>query len=218
MDQGAVPNRHEAISGPHAVTLVAPCRGEIRDGCVATELLVRAGEVRTFVLTYRRSHEAAPPDIEAADALDATESNWTDWVSRCALQGPWREQVVRSLITIKALTFRPTGGLVAAPTTSLPERIGGDRNWDYRFCWLRDASFTLQAFLRGGYRSEAAAWRDWLLHAAAGMPEALQPIYGIAGEHRIEEQDILWLPGFRRIITGQDREPGRPAVAARYFR
>lgn len=186
----------EAVSGPHAVTLRAPGQTELEGGALATRLDIAAGQHRAFVLTYRSSHLSHPPKLDPYKALDETEHIWRDWISRCTFEGPRQDAVRRSLITVKALTYNPTGGLVAAPTTSLPERIGGERNWDYRFCWLRDASLTLRTLVRAGYQSEAGSWRDWLLRAAAGMPDALQPIYGIAGEHRIEEQEIPWLPGF----------------------
>jgi GH15 family glucan-1,4-alpha-glucosidase len=186
----------EAVSGPHAATLCAPAASEVRDGRILSSVEVNAGDRRAFVLTYRESFKPRAEPIDAEHALVQTEAFWIKWTSDCVLDEPWRSIAARSLITIKALTYAPTGGIVAAPTTSLPECIGGTRNWDYRFCWLRDATLTLQALSHAGYRAEAAAWRDWLLRAAAGMPEMLQPIYGIGGEHRLDERDIDWLPGF----------------------
>jgi GH15 family glucan-1,4-alpha-glucosidase len=134
--------------------------------------------------------------VEAFTALEETTSWWREWSSRCTYEGPWREQVVRSLITLKALTYSPTGGIVAAPTTSLPEHLGGVRNWDYRYCWLRDATLTLLTLLKAGYTEEARSWRDWLLRAVAGEPEELQIMYGVAGERRLLEAELPWLPGY----------------------
>jgi GH15 family glucan-1,4-alpha-glucosidase len=134
--------------------------------------------------------------IDAADEIAAAERWWLAWIPSCPYEGPWREPVIRSLLTLKALTYYPTGGIVAAPTTSLPEWIGGVRNWDYRYCWLRDATFTLQALLVGGFREEAARWREWLLRAVAGNPAQLQIMYGVAGERRLTELELPWLPGY----------------------
>src|SRR6185503_4846309 len=133
---------------------------------------------------------------EPEDLLIATESIWRLWSQRCNVTGPRRDAVVRSLITLKLLTYEPTGGIVAAPTTSLPEALGGVRNWDYRYCWIRDATFTLYAFMNGGYGDEARAWREWLLRAAAGRPEDLQIMYGVAGERELDERELPWLAGF----------------------
>jgi GH15 family glucan-1,4-alpha-glucosidase len=185
----------EAVAGPHAVTLCTPAESEVRDGRILSSIDVGPGDRKAFVLTYRESFKPRGEPVEAERALLQTEADWIAWTSACALDQPWSSMAMRSLITIKALTYAPSGGIVAAPTTSLPERIGGSRNWDYRFCWLRDATLTLQALSHAGYRAEAAAWRDWLLRAAGGMPEMLQPIYGIAGEHRLDEREIDWLPG-----------------------
>ncbi|HKQ28417.1 MAG TPA: glycoside hydrolase family 15 protein, partial [Burkholderiales bacterium] len=137
-----------------------------------------------------------PPPVDPGAALADTERFWRDWAARCTATGPWADELRRSLITLKALTYAPTGGLVAAPTTSLPEKIGGVRNWDYRFCWLRDATLTLLALMDGGYHEEAKAWREWLLRAVAGSPEQMQIMYGIAGERRLPEWNIGWLPGY----------------------
>ncbi len=155
-----------------------------------------AGESLPLVLTYGPSHLPAPTPIDPFVALESTAGFWTTWAARTRSQGEWSAAVTRSLITLKALTYAPTGGIVAAPTTSLPEMIGGPRNWDYRFCWLRDATLTLLALMNAGYYEEATAWRDWLLRAAAGAPAQLQIMYGIAGERRLSEWEIPWLPGY----------------------
>jgi GH15 family glucan-1,4-alpha-glucosidase len=146
---------------------------------------------------WHPSHETAPSPLNPGEALEDTTKWWREWVANGSYDGRWRDQVVRSLITLKALTYAPTGGLVAAPTTSLPEQIGGVRNWDYRYCWLRDATYALYALTIGGYTDEARAWRDWLLRAAAGSPASLQTMYGVAGERRLTELELDWLPGFR---------------------
>src|SRR5690606_21762607 len=142
------------------------------------------------------SHQEVRQELEPLQALRDTEAWWSEWAGRCTVRGPWRDAVVRSLITLKALTYRPTGAIVAAPTTSLPECFGGIRNWDYRYCWLRDATFTLLALMGAGYTQEAAAWRDWLLRAVAGRPEQIHIMYGIGGERRLTELELPWLPGF----------------------
>ena len=159
------------------------------------EFQVNPGERVSFSLNYRLSHEEVQPPIDAEEALEATEREWRMWSDRCTHQGPWRDAVVRSLITLKALTYAPTGGIVAAPTTSLPEQAGGVRNWDYRYCWLRDATFTLNALLLAGYHEEAIGWQKWLLRAVAGSPEALQALYSVTGERRLGELELDWLPG-----------------------
>jgi GH15 family glucan-1,4-alpha-glucosidase len=161
------------------------------------EFAVGAGERETFVLNYRPSHHAAKAPIDPARTLEDTETRWHDWSSRCTYNGRWRGPVVRSLITLKALTYKPTGGIVASPTTSLPEQPGGVRNWDYRYCWLRDATFTLNALLLAGYVEEATDWREWLLRAAAGSPRDLQILYGVTGIRRLDETELSWLPGYR---------------------
>ncbi len=190
---------HRFVCGPHACRLMAdvdlnPAQDE-EDRLVGS-FRIAAGERRSFALTYHPSLADPPPCIEPDRALRETEEWWREWASRCTYEGPWREAVMRSLLTMKALANRPTGGIVAAPTSSLPEIPGGDFNWDYRFCWLRDATFTLLAFLTGGYPEEGQAWRDWLLRAAAGHPAQLQPVYGIEGEQRLTEWNADWLSGF----------------------
>jgi GH15 family glucan-1,4-alpha-glucosidase len=185
-----------AIAGPDMVVMRTPVdlRGE--DLKTVATFDVTAGTTIPLVLTHGPSHLAPPDSIDAEASLVATDKYWTDWTSRCQSQGEWAEAVERSLITLKALTYTPTGGIVAAATTSLPEQLGGTRNWDYRFCWLRDATLTLLALMNAGYYDEAQAWRDWLLRAAAGAPWQLQIMYGLAGEHRLTEFEIPWLPGY----------------------
>ena len=185
-----------ATAGPDTLELRTPARIHSEDQTTRAEFVVRQGDHVPFVLSYRASHLPAHAGIAAKSALDATERWWRGWSARCTYTGPWREPVLRSLITLKALTYQPTGGIVAAPTTSLPEQLGGVRNWDYRYCWLRDATFTLYALLYSGYRDEAKAWREWLLRAVAGRPQDLQILYGISGKRRLPEAGIPWLPGY----------------------
>jgi GH15 family glucan-1,4-alpha-glucosidase len=188
--------RLRVIAGPDMVTLSTdtPTHGEHLT--TIGDFSVSEGETHWFVLTYSPSHIAPPDTIDALEALGRTERYWRDWVATCAYEGEWREAVVRSLLTLKALTYQPTGGIVAAPTTSLPEQIGGTRNWDYRFCWLRDATLTLLALMDAGYMEEAGAWRNWLLRAAAGSPSQVQIMYGLSGERMLREWEIPWLPGY----------------------
>ncbi len=160
------------------------------------EFTVAQGQRESFSLNYRPSHLATEPSIDAADELEKTSAAWRHWSSRSTYEGRWREPVLRSLLTLKALTYKPTGGMVAAPTTSLPEQLGGVRNWDYRYTWLRDATFTLNALLLAGYVSEATAWREWLLRAVAGSPKDLRILYGITGVRRLDEYELPWLPGY----------------------
>ena len=176
-----------AIAGPDMVVLRAsvPLHGEGMRTVGAFTL--QAGETATFVLSYGPSYRPPPRSVEPDRALADTEAFWRTWAGRCTYQGPSREAVVRSLLTLKALTYAPTGGLVAAPTTSLPEWTGGSRNWDYRFCWLRDATLTLLALMNAGYYEEATAWREWLLRAVAGSPAQIQIMYGLSGERRLRE-------------------------------
>ena len=185
-----------AIAGPDALELRAgvPVRGE--GFTTIAEFEVAEGERVAFTLTWHASHRAMPEAFDAETAVRDTETWWRRWSARCTYTGEWRDAVVRSLITLKALTYAPTGGLVAAATTSLPEALGGVRNWDYRYCWLRDATYTLYALVMAGYTEEAAAWQQWLLRAAAGNPEQLQIMYGLAGERRLTELELPWLPGY----------------------
>src|SRR5690606_363384 len=154
------------------------------------------GEQVAFVLTWHPSHEPRPPLVDPYTSLGHSVTDWRAWAARCRYRGPHRDAVVRSLITLKALTYAPTGGIVAAATTSLPEEPGGVRNWDYRYCWLRDSTLTLNALLAVGYQEEAMAWRNWLLRAVAGDPADLQIMYGVAGERRLPEMTLPWLSGF----------------------
>jgi GH15 family glucan-1,4-alpha-glucosidase len=185
-----------AISGPDMVVLrtPVPLRGEDRK--TVGEFTVSAGEAVPFVLTYGPSHLEIPAPIDAIAALADTEAFWTEWSSQFHGAGEWSKPVIRSLITLKALTYQPTGGIVAAPTTSLPEELGGSRNWDYRFCWLRDSTFTLLALMNSGFYDEAKEWRAWLLRAMAGDPSQMQTMYGLAGERRLTEWEIPWLDGY----------------------
>jgi GH15 family glucan-1,4-alpha-glucosidase len=185
-----------ATAGPDSVWLRTPVN-LIPQGLAHTAAFaVSAGQIVPFVLTYVPSHQGQPAHPDASRSLEATRKFWDEWVSRCTYQGTYRDAVVRSLITLKALTYRPTGGIVAAATTSLPEDIGGVRNWDYRYCWLRDATITLEALLRTGYLEEAKAWRFWLGRAIAGDPGDIQIMYGVAGERRLAEWEASWLPGY----------------------
>ena len=184
------------LAGPNALYLRTPVETGGEDFTTIGEFSVREGERVPFTLAWNPSNEPAPPAIDPLWAVSSTEQQWRDWSSRCAYTGRWREQVVRSLITLKALTYRPTGGIVAAPTTSLPEDVGGERNWDYRYCWLRDASLTLEALMVGGYAEEAREFASWLLRATAGHPSQANIMYGIAGERMLPEQELDWLPGY----------------------
>ena len=191
------PDTMQFVCGPHAATLRADLATTCARGSCHADFDIAAGERKAFVLQYRRSHRQAPAARDAEQDLSATEQFWRDWTARCTYDGPYKDAVMRSLLTIKALTSRETGGIVAAPTTSLPEKMGGQRNWDYRISWLRDATFTLLALLHSGYHEEAGQWRDWLLRAIAGMPRAVQPVYGVASEHRLPEWEVEWFAGFR---------------------
>jgi GH15 family glucan-1,4-alpha-glucosidase len=185
-----------ASAGPDAIWLRTPVPMTGRDLAHIATFSVAEGESVPFVLTYLPSHKEEPAHLDAFQSLDQTRRFWSGWVSRCTYQGDYRDAVIRSLITLKALTYQPTGGIVAAGTTSLPEDIGGVRNWDYRYCWLRDATITLEALLRTGYTEEAKAWRLWLGRAIAGNPRDLQIMYGVAGERRLDEWEADWLPGY----------------------
>lgn len=185
------------VGGPDALRLHTPVRVHGEQFTSVAEFKVRRGARVPFVLCYQPSHEAAAPVPVAEDMLAHTTQSWQSWSQRCSYQGRWRDPVLRSLITLKALTYAPTGGIIAAPTTSLPEALGGVRNWDYRFCWLRDAAYTLYALLMTGYREEAIAWRDWLLRAAAGRPQDLQIVYSLRGDRRLLERELPWLPGYQ---------------------
>ncbi len=185
------------IAGPDRLELRSSVAVHSENMKTMAEFRVSKGEQMSFSLNYRPSYEATQPPVDAQQALTETESGWRKWSERCTYQGRWHDAVVRSLITLKALTYAPTGGIVAAPTTSLPEQQGGVRNWDYRYCWLRDATFTLNALLLAGYHEEAVAWREWLLRAIAGSPEDLRILYSVTGERRLDEYEVDWLPGYR---------------------
>jgi GH15 family glucan-1,4-alpha-glucosidase len=185
-----------AVAGPDMVVMHTPVHLKGENFTTVGRFTVSAGEMVPFVLTYAPSHLPAPTPVAPQEALDATESFWRGWSTHCRPAGQWSDAVVRSLITLKALTYAPTGGIVAAPTTSLPERFGGSRNWDYRFCWLRDATLTLLTLLNAGFHNSAQAWNEWLLRAIAGSPDAIQIMYGIGGERRMIEWEASWLPGY----------------------
>jgi GH15 family glucan-1,4-alpha-glucosidase len=185
-----------AVAGPSMLVLRTPVSLRGRDWHTVGRFTVKKGQTIPFVLTYSASHLEPPPPPDLHELLARTDEFWRGWSGRCKLQGKWSGAVRRSLITLKGLSYRPTGGIVAAPTTSLPETPGGPRNWDYRYCWLRDAAFTLLAFLNAGYTEEADAWQHWLLRAVAGSPHQLQIMYGVAGERHLAERELDWLSGF----------------------
>ncbi|MFE5857725.1 glycoside hydrolase family 15 protein [Streptomyces sp. NPDC056500] len=191
-----VDGRTVAVAGPDSVWLDTDMETYGEDLTTYSDFTVGPGERVAFTISWQPSHRTPPALPEPEASLTATADFWHEWVEHCTYHGPYREAVVRSLITLKALTYAPTGGIVAAPTTSLPEEIGGVRNWDYRYTWLRDAAITLSSLLRTGYREEARAWREWLLRAVAGDPENLQIMYGIAGERELGEAELDWLPGY----------------------
>ncbi len=187
-----------AVAGPDTLDLrtEVPMHGENFKTCA--QFTVCEGQRIPFALMWHPSHEPTPSAIDPEETISHTEQWWKEWSDRCTYNGPWRDAVLRSLITLKALTYAPTGGIVAAPTTSLPEQLGGVRNWDYRYCWVRDATFALYALMLGGYTEEACAWREWLLRAVAGKPSELNIMYGLAGERRLTEIELPWLPGYER--------------------
>ncbi|MGH6884834.1 MAG: glycoside hydrolase family 15 protein, partial [Geminicoccales bacterium] len=197
-----------AIAGPDKVALYSPVPLQGENLTTVARFEVAEGERLSFMLEHRPSHLEAPGRIDPHAALEETERFWMDWSGRCKVGGEWSEAVRRSLITLKALIYAPTGGIVAAPTTSLPEQLGGVRNWDYRFCWLRDATLTLLSLMDAGYYDEAAAWREWLVRAVAGSPEQARIMYGVAGERRLPELELPWLPGY------EDSAPVRIGNAA----
>lgn len=186
----------EAIAGPNGLILRAPVETRGEDLKTVAEFTIKKGDRVPFVLSWFQSHKSPPRAITADHALRDTEEYWADWTKNFRWEGDWRDAVLRSVITLKGLTYAPTGGIVAAATTSLPEKIGGVRNWDYRYCWLRDASFTLFAMMQVGYRDEAQSWREWLLRAIAGSARQMQIMYGVHGERRLDEWEIPWLAGY----------------------
>jgi GH15 family glucan-1,4-alpha-glucosidase len=203
MDYGSVvpwvrrsPRGIRAVAGPDALVLTTDVRLHGHGLTTVADFTVSAGETRAFSLAWHPSNQPAPPPPDPEQSLRDTEAWWRGWLGICHYKGPDRDAVRRSLVTIKALIYEPTGGIVAAPTTSLPERLGGVRNWDYRICWLRDATFALYALVLGGYLEEARAWRQWLLRAVAGTPQQIQIMYGVGGERRLTELELEWLPGY----------------------
>src|SRR5438874_1423659 len=187
-----------ATAGPHSIELRTPIATRGERYTTVAEFTIARGQRVPFVLTHFASHLPRPVPIDPYAAIEQTELAWRAWCGLSTYEGEWEDAVSRSLIVLKAMTYAPTGGIVAAPTTSLPERIGGIRNWDYRYCWLRDATFTLYALLTAGYTEEACSFRDWLLRAVAGDPAHLQIMYGAAGERRLSEYECDWLPGYER--------------------
>jgi GH15 family glucan-1,4-alpha-glucosidase len=185
-----------ALGGSDALRLSTPVELKGRDLATFSEFEVKQGERVPFVLTWFPSHKPIPDSVDPFESLEGTKQWWTDWASRCTYKGDDKDAVLRSLLTLKAMTYAPTGGIVAAATTSLPESLGGVRNWDYRFCWLRDATFTLTALSEAGYVDEAMAWSDWLRRAVAGSPKKMQIMYGVGGERRLQEVELSWLPGY----------------------
>ncbi|NUT55298.1 MAG: glycoside hydrolase family 15 protein, partial [Thermoleophilia bacterium] len=185
-----------AIAGPDGLLLSASVDVRGENMSTVAEFTVEAGRKESFVLTWFPSHREPPRVITPEHAFDDTREFWDEWLAGCGYSGRYAEAVLRSLMTLKAMTYAPTGGLVAAPTTSLPEQLGGVRNWDYRYCWLRDASFALTALVENGFVEEAGAWRSWLLRAVAGDPDDLQIMYGPAGERRLTEMELDWLDGY----------------------
>lgn len=186
-----------AIAGPHQLIIHSsvPLRG--MGLCTVSDFTVKAGGAVHFQIQHGSSYAAAPSAMDPKSALKKTEESWRKWISRCKYRGPWADALERSLITLKALTYEPTGGVLAAPTTSLPEQPGGSRNWDYRYCWLRDATFTLLALMNAGYQREAQRWRDWLARSVAGSGDQVQTLYGVAGEREVSEWEVPWLRGYR---------------------
>ncbi len=189
-------NGISAIAGPDMVRLRADRPLHSANMKTEAEFTVSEGQKVSFDMTWYPSHEREPAPVNIEAAVQSTEKWWREWSDRCTYGGKWRDAVVRSLITLKGLTFLPTGGIVAAPTTSMPEQLGGVRNWDYRFCWVRDATLTLQSLLNAGYLDEAREWREWLLRAVAGSPAELNILYGLHGERRLTELELPWLPGY----------------------
>ncbi|MBV8167663.1 MAG: glycoside hydrolase family 15 protein [Alphaproteobacteria bacterium] len=185
-----------AIAGPDLLVLRTPAPLRGKNFTTRADFTVSAGEEVPFVLSWSTSHQPAPAAIDARATIAKVEQAWSAWSQRCTYRGEWADAVQRSLLTLHALSCAPTGGIVAAPTTSLPEQLGGPRNWDYRYCWLRDATFTLQALIAAGYTEGAQAWREWLLRAIAGRPSQIQIMYGLAGERQLPEWTVPWLPGY----------------------
>lgn len=193
-------DRTAIVAGPDALWLDTQATTTVHNGVICSDVDLSEGDRLYFTLAYAGSHEAPPPALDPEEALTHTQTYWERWASKCTYRGKYREAVVRALITLKALTYAPTGAIVAAPTTSLPEEIGGDRNWDYRYCWLRDAAITLSTLLRSGYQQEARDWAAWLLRAVAGDPATLQIMYSITGNRRLSEAELPHLPGYEESL------------------
>ncbi len=187
----------EAIAGPDGLILRTPVETRGEDLTTVAEFTINKGDRIPFVLTWFASHKDPPRQVDPERALKDTEQFWSHWAGQCSYSGPWKDAVMRSVLVLKGLTYAPTGGIVAALTTSLPEEIGGSRNWDYRYCWLRDATFTLMALTEVGYHKEAKSWRDWLLRAVAGVGSQMQIMYGVCGERWLDETEISWLAGYQ---------------------
>ena len=209
-----IDGRIAAVAGPDSLWLDTPVSMTRPQPGAPRHVRVAAGERVPFTLTWQPSHEPPPQRTDPFADLSLASRFWRDWVFRCTYEGQHRDAVIRSLITLKALTYAPTGGIVAAATTSLPEDIGGVRNWDYRYCWLRDATITLEALLRTGYTEEAAAWRAWLCRAVAGDPRDVQIMYGVAGERRLAEWEAELAARVRELGPGPDRQRRRRASAS----
>ena len=207
-----------AIAGPDMVVLRTPVHMRGENMTTVGEFTVGEGDRVPFVLSYGPSHLPVPKAFAADAALKDTEEFWQEWTRKGHIHGRWSDAVCRSLITLKALTYEPTGGIVAAPTTSLPELIGGNRNWDYRYCWVRDATLTLLALMNAGYYEEAQAWRDWLTRAVAGRPEQMDVMYGVAGERRLTEWEVPWLPGYENSAPVRIGNAAHQQLAARRVR
>ena len=206
------------IAGPDKLLLDTTVQTHGEDLRTVGDFTVSEGEEASFVLNWSPSFRTAPPPLsgeELADACKQVDSFWTGWAAAFKPPEPWGDAVLRSLLTLKALAHWETGGIVAAGTTSLPEQLGGPRNWDYRYCWLRDATFTLYALIGAGILDEAKAWHEWLLRAVAGAPDDLQILYGVAGERRLEEYEIPWLPGYEGATPVRNRQRGGQAASAR---
>ena len=204
-----------AVAGPDMAVLRTPVTLWGENFKTAAMFTIAKGETMPFVLSYGPSHLPVPEPVDPEAALEDCVKFWTDWTGATKTDGPHSEAIKRSLITLKALTYAPSGGIVAAPTTSLPEQAGGPRNWDYRYCWIRDSTLTLLALMNAGVYDEATAWRDWLQRAVAGNPADMQIMYGIMGERRLMEWEVDWLPGYLELQAGAHRQRGLPAVPAR---
>ena len=207
-----------AIAGPDRLVFRTSVPLANKDFKTTADFTVEAGQRVEFTLSWHPSHQPPPPPVDCGQGVEETGRWWRDWSGRCKHEGPWRDAVLRSLITLKALTYHPTGGIVAAATASLPEHLGGVRNWDYRYCWLRDATFTLTALLGGGYVEEARAWRGWLHRAVAGDPAATNILYGVAGERRLPETRAGLAVRLRELEAGAHRQRGVETVPARRVR